>query len=158
MECKVFLGCVFFRFTRVRRQRCERSPRSLTHGTNSHATDHGAKRVADTAVPARPAPMVPSREPPYQTRPPGTTPASAAGLRHASTTEDFSSYTSGQHLRPGLVTLNRAHPERVPQARTQYWVVNPAMESLPEGDDLSTGACFVEGAPPKAQLPGPYNL
>ena len=34
----------------------------------------GQKRVA------RPAPMVPSREPPYRTRPPGTTPASAAGL------------------------------------------------------------------------------
>ena len=51
----------------------------------------GQKGVADTAVPARPAPMVPGREPPHQTRPPGTTPASAAGLRHVSMTEDFNS-------------------------------------------------------------------
>ena len=144
------IGCpICVCLSRLRRQRCEQSPRSLAHDTNSHATDHGAKKGSPTSMPARPAPMVPSREPPYQTRPPGTTPASATGLRHASTTEDFSSYTPGQHLRPGLVTLSGAHPERAPQARTQYWVVNPAVESLPRRVTISPQEPVFLGEPPQ---------
>ena len=49
---------VFVCLTQVRTQRSEQSPRSLTLGTNFHATDHGAKKnVADTSLPARPAPI-----------------------------------------------------------------------------------------------------
>ena len=87
-----------------------------------------------------PSPMVCHR---HAGRPKGTTPQDRPGrtprpLRPPATKKvDFSSYTSGQHLRPGLVTLNRAHPERVPQARTQYWVVNPEVESLPRQVTIS---------------------
>ena len=86
----------------------------------------------------KPDGVPPSRWSPQGNHPqdrPGRTPRP---LRPPATKKvDFSSYTSGQHLRPGLVTLDRAHPERVPQARTLYWVVNPAVESLPRRVTIS---------------------
>ena len=90
-----------FLITRVRRQHCEQSPRSLTHGTNSHATDHGAKKGRPTRTHgAQQGTTLPDSATRHHTR---------FGRRpqHASTTEDFSSCTPGQHLRPGLVTLHR---------------------------------------------------
>ena len=133
----------FFLFARDTCHSLRAEARGCARTGEFPCTDHGACQKKTVGcrhrVPAPPATMVPSREPPYRTRPPGTTPTSAAGLRQWKTPlpEDFSSRNppSGDPLKnPGGPIRGGTAGPHLP------WWRATGQESLPQprrawGDD-----------------------